>query len=367
MVGGAISARHRPLVFHRGGRARRRRPYLRQDHRAFRAALEPGSAEPRFWPLRLAPSLAVAPFLAVGWTRGQTTTIIVFLMVAFLARYAESRRVLASLALATAIAIKMFPAAALIFPAMRREFRFVAYVLAFVFALLFLVPAACVGFHETVGLYHAQWTEHLQGILSGRLTPRIQGELSPWAVSIVSVGSMLARTFSTPSPDAPYDLPLWARAAQLAFDAAMLSTIVAASYGRAWRFRRPQPSDPYPFVFAGALLLAALPPMLSVARPNYWALQIPLITCLYAESTARRGTLKLSRAEIAWVVAAIVSFFATGNNSPGILAPLGPTTIVMFAPIVAGVAALRRLPAREGQPAETSPVSGLGGEPARTG
>ena len=94
---------------------------------------------------------------------------------------------------------------------------------------------------------------------------------------------------------------------------------------------------------------------------------IPLITCLYAESTARRGTLKLSRAEIAWVVAAIVSFFATGNNSPGILAPLGPTTIVMFAPIVAGVAALRRLPAREGQPAETSPVSGLGGEPARTG
>jgi hypothetical protein len=156
---------------------------------------------------------------------------------------------------------------------------------------------------------------------------------------------MLARLFSAPSLDTPYVLPFWAQAAQLAFDAAVVSAIFVAGHGRFWRLKGRQPSEAYPILLAGAALLAALPPMLWVARPHYWALQIPLITCLYAESTAHSGGMRPSNGQIVWAVAAAIAFVATGPDAPGVLARLGPTTIVMLAPILAGVAALRRLPA----------------------
>jgi hypothetical protein len=302
-------------------------------------------ARSRYWPLRLAPSFAMAPFLGVGLTRGQTTTIILFLMVAFLTRYAERRHDSGSLGLSAAIAIKMFPAALLVLPALRRDFRVIAYAAAFLFMLLFLVPGLCLGLQETIDLYRALWTERLQGMITGSLNPRIQAELSPWSINAVGVGSMLARLFSAPSLDTPYVLPFWAQAAQLAFDAAVVSAIFAAGHGRFWRLKGRQPSEAYPILLAGAALLAALPPMLWVARPHYWALQIPLITCLYAESTAHSGGMRPSNGQIVWAVAAAIAFVATGPDAPGVLARLGPTTIVMLAPILAGVAALRRLPA----------------------
>jgi len=99
-------------------------------------------------------------------------------------------------------------------------------------------------------------------------------------------------------------------------------------------------------LLAGAALLAALPPMLWVARPHYWALQIPLITCRYVESTSHGGSMRPSNGQIVWAVAAAVAFVATDPDAPGVLARLGPTTIVMLAPVLTGLAAqLRRLPA----------------------
>ena len=297
-------------------------------------------ADDHYWALGLLPPLALVAFIGVGWTRGQPTTIILFLMTLFLVLSCDRRPLAASLALSVAISIKMFPAALLLIPFLRRDVRTLAYTVVLTALLLFAFPTLCLGWQATTELYRALWIERLQGLFSGAVNPRIASEISPWHVNMVSVGAMLARLLSEPAPDAPFRLPSWAIYIQYGFDLGVLFAISAAGYGRFWRLTAPQGAALYPILLAGAVLMAALPAMLPVATPHYWALQIPLVAILLAERWRR--TARPSPGQIAWAALAFVAFVATGTDAPGVLSRLGPTTIVMLLPVVVGLAALRK-------------------------
>jgi hypothetical protein len=253
-------------------------------------------------------------FVGVGWVRGQPTTIILFLATLLLVLLCDRRPLAASLALSVAISIKMFPAAFLLIPFLRRDVRTLAYTLVLTALLLFAFPALCLGWQATVELYRAFWNERLQGLLSGEVNPRIAEELSPWNINVVSFGAILARLVSSPAPDAPFRLPAWATYVQYGFDLAVPLAIAIAGYGRFWRLTaRRDAVLRYPVLLAGALLMAALP----VARPHYWMLQIPLVAMLLAERWWRTG--RPSSGQIVWAALALVAFVATGPDAPGIL------------------------------------------------
>lgn len=306
------------------------------------AWLRPGMDNP-YWALRLLPPLALIVFVAAGWARGQPTTILVLLIVMFLVFLSERRPFAASIALSIAITIKIFPAAFLLIPILRRDVRTIACTALSTAVLLIAIPLVCLGPDTTIGLYHALWTERLQGLATGQVNPRIASEISPWGINMVSVGSMLARTFATPMPAAPYRLPDWAKYSQYAVDLLIMLAIAAVGYRRFWRLEGPQPNAPYAILIAGAILLAALPAMLPVATPHYWAQEIPLVAILFVEGWRRSGSVRPSVAQIVWTAATVFAFAAGGPDAPGVLSRLGPTTIVMLAPIVAGLIALRRL------------------------
>jgi Glycosyltransferase family 87 len=305
-------------------------------------------ADNPYWALRLLPPLALVAFVGVGWIRGQPTTIILFLVTLFLVWLCDRRPLAASLALSVAISIKMFPAALLLIPLLRRDVRTLAYTLVLTALLLFAFPALCLGWHATAELYRALWIERLQGLLSGEVNPRIASELSPWSVKMVSVGAMLARLVSEPALDAPFRLPAWATYVQYGFDLVVVFAISIAGYGRFWRLTAPQDAARYPILLAGALLMAVLPAMMPVATPHYWTFQIPLVAMLLAERWRRTG--RPSPGHIAWAALALVAFAATGPDAPGILSRLGPTTIIMLVPVVVGLVALRRTSTDDARP-----------------
>jgi hypothetical protein len=307
------------------------------------ARLAPGADNP-YWALRLAPPLAMVAFVAVGWIRGQPTAILVLLVVMSLVFVAERKPIAAAIPLAIAIAIKIFPAAFLLIPLLRRDLRTIGWTALFTALFLFAVPLLCLGLDATIALYRALWTQRLEGLAVGHTAARVADELSPWSINVTSFGAMLARAFGTPDPDAPAQLPTWARLAQYAFDLAVLLAVSGAGYRRFWRLKGAQPDAPYATLIAGAILAASLPAILPVARPHYWALAIPLVTILYIERWRRTGRVLASVGEIAWTTAAILAFALTGASAPGVFSRLGPTTIVMMVPLVAGLIALRRLP-----------------------
>jgi hypothetical protein len=303
-----------------------------------------------YWALRLLPPLALAPFVAASWMRGQPTTILILLIVMFLVFLSDGRRFAASAALSFAIAIKMFPAVFLLIPLLRRDVRTIAYTLLSTTILLFALPFVCLGLDATVDLYAALWGERLQGLATGHLNPRIESELSPWLADMVSVGAMLARVFGQRIAEAPNRLPAWAGYAQYVFDLLIVVLIAGVGYRRFWRARGPQPNSPNAILLAGAILFAALPAMLPVARPHYWAQEIPLVAILLVEHWRRARSVKLDVAPIAWTSAAFLAFVATGPDAPGILARLGPTTIVILMPVIAGLNCLRRVAAYDTVP-----------------
>jgi glycosyl transferase family 87 len=293
--------------------------------------------------LRFGPPLLLIAFIGSSWLRGQPTTILILLVVMFLVFLCDRRPLAASLALSLAIAIKMFPAVFLIIPLLRRDARTIAYTLLCSAILLFVLPTLCLGLQATSDSYSVLWSERLRGLASGNFIPRIENELSPWATKMVSVGPMLARAFAAPAAAEPFQLPVWAEYAQYAFDLLLLLLIAAAGYRRFWGPGRPQPDAPYAILLGGAILFAALPAMLPVAEPHYWAQALPLVAMLLFEFWRRIGPVKLKLAALGGMIIATLSFAATGPNAPGILATLGPTTIVMLLPVAWGLIALRRL------------------------
>ena len=189
-----------------------------------------------WWTLRVGPLLLLAPYFGASFARGQPTTILILLASLFLKYAADRRPALASPALALAIAIKIFPAALLVIPLLRRDLRMLALTALWCGVFLFFVPALVLGVQPTIDLYHTLWIERLSGIAEGDLANRVEVEISPWSEDMVAFGSMLARTFAAPLAEMPYRLPAWAQALQLAFDLAVMGLVVALGRGRFWNW-----------------------------------------------------------------------------------------------------------------------------------
>ena len=262
-----------------------------------------------WWTLRVAPLLLLAPYFGASFARGQPTTILILLASLFLKYAADRRPALASPALALAIAIKIFPAALLIIPLLRRDVRMLALTALWCGVFLFVVPALVLGVQPTFNLYHTLWIERLAGIAEGDLANRVEVEISPWSEDMVAFGSMLARTFATPLAEMPYRLPAWAQALQLVFDLAVVGLVAVLGRGRFWNWSGSQPEGPYAILIAGALLLAALPAILPVAQPHYWAQAAPLLTILIAEHWRRRGAPVASVALLTLVLAGLPGLY----------------------------------------------------------
>lgn len=302
----------------------------------------PGTGTPAI-ALRAGPAIAFLPYILVGFARGQPTALLILLVVGFLFAYADGRRVVAALLLSLAITLKMFPAVFGLFLLLRGDWRTILWTALFSALLIFALPALILGVGPTVELYRTLWTERLAGIAGGDIADRVRAELSPWTLDMVAIGPMLARTFET-AVRGVTDLPRWAALAQYAADAIILGLLVVLGYGRYWRFGGPQPAAPYAILIAGSILLAALPAMLPVAQPHYWAQVAPLAAVLLVESWRRAGVIAASP----WLAGlAILAWLAYGASEASFLPwlrQIGPTTIVMLIYIAAGFVVLARLP-----------------------
>ena len=282
----------------------------------------------RAWALRLAPLLALLPFLGDSLARGQTVPVLLFLIVVYLSLYAEKRVLAASFFLSLAITIKEFPVVFAVFPLLRRDWRFIGWAAVWCLLLLIVVPVICLGPAVTFALYRTMLTEHLAGIASGAMSTKIAGETSPGGFSSIGVGALVARiaaghAFYT-SP-----LPAWAAALQLFFNAAVALAIVILGRGGFWNLRDPQPADAYPLLVAGAILSATIPLMIAFAGPAYVPFAVPLIPVLLIEEWRRRGVEIITATMIAWGAAAWLSMIALEVPRDWVKL-LGPMTWVLL-------------------------------------
>jgi hypothetical protein len=259
--------------------------------------------------LRLGPVLALLPFVGDGLGRGQVTPMLLLLIVAFFVLYVENRAASAALALAIAITIKLFPLALGIVPALRRDWRFMFWAAAWCGVLLIALPIICVGPSETLDLYRAMWTKHLSGIISGSMSHKIASEVSPGAYSNVSVGALVARIVAG---EAFYQdpLPVWANALQYLFDAIVIAAVAFLGRGGFWNMRGVQPTKGYPLLVAGAVLSAAIPLMISAAKPNYVTFALPLMAVLMLETWQRAGRQVVTGTMIGWTIMAWLSMIS---------------------------------------------------------
>ncbi len=308
-----------------------------------------------YWALRVLPPLALAGFLADDLVSGQTTTIVLVLTVLSLVALAERRPLRVALPLSLAIAIKMYPAALLLIPLLRRDVATLAWTTVLTCAWLFVLPALCIGVDATVALYQTFWIDRLTGFLRNAQGVPLRDELSAWSADMVSVGATLARGFAASAPDNLRPLPGWARRAQIGFDLLALAAIAAAGHRRFWRLRGPRPDAAYAGLIAGAILIGALPAMLPFAELHYWLLSTPLLAILLAEQWRRAGRASIGAGALLFAALANLAFHLTGAWR-GQIGRIGLTTIVMLVPVILGLVLLWRQPTVAGGEASLVPA-----------
>jgi hypothetical protein len=268
------------------------------------------------------------PFIGDGLARGQPSPMLLLLIVAFFVLYVQNRMASAALLLALAATIKVFPIAFAIIPLLRRDWTFIAWMAGWCGVLLIAVPTICLGPTETQELYRVMWTEHLSGIITGSMSSRTADEVSPGAYATVSVGSVLARIaagqafYSSP-------LPTWASLAQYLFDMFVVGAVAIFGRGGFWNWCGAQPTAGYPTLVAGAVLLAAMPLMISVAKPNYVTFAVPLMAVFMVETWRRASQQVVSPGMIGWGVMAWTSMISLELPWTWIKI-VGPTTLTLL-------------------------------------
>jgi hypothetical protein len=261
------------------------------------------------WVLRVAPLIALLPFIGDGLARGQPAPVLLLLVVLFLSLYVENRVAGAAFAFALAITIKVFPLVLVIIPLLRRDWTFIAWAALWGIILLIGVPVLCLGPAVTLDLYRTMFTEHLAGIVSGAMSSKIASEVSPGAYSGIGVGSVVARVaagaafYSTP-------LPAWASALQLAFNVIVVAAVTFLGRGGFWTMRGAQPKPGYPLLVVGSVLFAAIPLMIAFAGPQYVTSAVPLVGVLLVEMWRRKDEEVITGPMIAWAVFAWLSMIA---------------------------------------------------------
>ncbi len=261
------------------------------------------------WMLRLGPLVALLPFIGDGLARGQPAPVLLLLVVAYFALYVENRAAWAAFAFALAISIKVFPIILVIFPFLRRDWKFMSWAIAWCGLLLIVLPAICLGPTATLDLYRTMFSDHLAGIVSGSMSNKIASEVSPGGYSSIGIGAVLARVaagkafYSSP-------LPGWASAIQFLFNAVVVVAIVVLGRGGFWNLRGAQPANGYPLLVAAAVLFAAVPLMIPFAGPQYVTFAVPLMAVLMIETWRRIGQHVVTGSMIGWTVIAWSSMIA---------------------------------------------------------
>ncbi|MDR3420783.1 MAG: glycosyltransferase family 87 protein [Xanthobacteraceae bacterium] len=273
----------------------------------------PIAARPGFlqgpWLLRLAPLIALLPFIGDGLARGQPAPILLLLVVLFFALYVENRSAGAAFAFALAITIKVFPLVLAVIPLLRRDWKFMVWAAAWGIVLLIGLPVICLGPAATLDLYRVMFNEHLAGIISGSMSPQIAAQVSPGANSSIGVGAVVARIAAgTAFYSAP--LPRWASALQLLFNVIVVVAVAILGRGGFWNLRGAQPAAGYPLLVAGSVLFAAIPLMIAFAGPQYVTCAVPLVGVLLVETWRRRGEQAVTGPMIAWASFAWLSMIA---------------------------------------------------------
>ena len=136
-------------------------------------------------------------------------------------------------------------------------------------------------------------------------------------------------------PQSP--LPGWASAFQLLFNAALVAAIVGLGRGRFWNVRSPQPACGYPLLIACAILLAAVPLMITSAGPQYVTFAVPLMGVFLIDSRRRTGKQAVTVAMAVWTVIAWLSMIAL-ETPWNWLKIIGPMTCALL--LLAGSLAL---------------------------
>lgn len=170
----------------------------------------------------------------------------------------------------------------------------------FGFDILFL-PSA------TVDLYRAMWTDHLGGIITGAISAKLIREIAPGGYDAVSIGAALARVAAGQSFESA-GLPIWASVVQCLFDVGIIAAIAILCLGGVWNWRGAQPAKP--LLVAGAVLIAAIPLLVPVAKPNYLAFVVPLIGVLTIERWRRDGHVGIIAPMVAWASFAWLSIIS---------------------------------------------------------
>lgn len=230
----------------------------------------------RWWGLRLWPVLACLPPLGHTLVRGQVGVLLLLFLSGMIACVVRGKSARAGGWLACAICLKVIPALLIVYPLLRRDYRFLFGCAAGLFAGLIVLPMAARGPRQAWNDYRSWNQVMLAPVLAGGTdTSRSREVLDVIATDSQSFLAMFHNTRFLDRSTRPRQASSPTRLAALAASAALLAALMVLS-------RRVSPHDaPAKTILWGALIevmLLASP----VCHLHYFCLSIPLVAGIVA-------------------------------------------------------------------------------------
>lgn len=290
--------------------------------------------ERRWWLLRLIPALVCMP--AIGYTlgRGQVNFLLLLSLCGMCASMLRGRSFRAGAWLALGTCIKLYLAALLIYPILRRNRRCVIGFAAGIFAGLVLIPLITLGPAKTAEVYGDLYELRLKGMITGQIHPDISGELDVLRGQFPTYGAALFKALNPDPRSWPDSLPSLYFAAQLAIGAALIVLtllVIGCARDDPYMHHPAAPPDTRPgrsrlpdVLGPGAILLALIP-AIGTCKPHYYSLAVLPVMGLVASIWERRGEPVIG---CWWVIFAAffvsnflseftwISFFQAGGVAP---------------------------------------------------
>jgi hypothetical protein len=250
----------------------------------FEAVRTQGRYGLRWWLLRVLPVLACLPPIGHTLMRGQANIVLLSLVCGFAAAQLRGRRHLAGWFLAGSIALKIFPAYLLLYPAWRRDWRCLSGCSLGLTTCLVFIPVVTIGPSRTLACYESL-AEGLVLPALGRGGDHVRDDelIKATRNDSQSIQCVVHKTIYLDPATRP---ELVSDPARLTHRIAgvLLTGLTLAAAG--WR---RDDSGPAACLLVGALafLMMALSP---VCHTHYFALTLPLVMGLLAADRERRGT-----------------------------------------------------------------------------
>jgi alpha-1,2-mannosyltransferase len=310
--------------------------------------LAPGSR--RWWALRLLPVLSCLPSTGHALMRGQSNLVVLLGLCAMMAALMRGRSARAGGWLALSICIKVYPAFLLLYPVLRRDWRFLGGCAAGLLVGLVLVPAAVLGPART-------W-DYAREYVAVTLAPGLgmghdlsrSHELTQ--ITSTDSQSLLGALHNSLHPRAtrPADA-----SSRLRLMALLLGGLLTAT--TFWAAGRRQPKGTGVPLLLGTLILNMLL-LCPVCHLHYYCLAIPLVMGLIASTWESRPAPQLGRTLIAVLVANVVIYLLPTLPWLLVFRELGFAVYAGLLLWGAGVIVLRRRSRSAGPACLSAAVSG---------